>query len=209
MAGKARAVADFTHAKNQDGELVKASADIEDDRIKPLENVLSFLSRNSLADNLSSSVLYQVHEDLRLVRKWTNMRVVKGAKRTYLVGSAAHAYDSVFPGASQDVDRTQIVVPIAKSEMLSPRILNGICEDCRHPETGETLRCVTVAIVDDDSTTAYYRIFNKWEEIVHPQWKQKKKRAGVEDVENGEEGRDVDTKTGSGSESAGFVSDSE
>lgn len=184
-----------------------ARAEAEDGSMTALDNVRLFLGKNSLKDDWNASVLYQVHEDLRLVRKWTSMRVVKGTTRTYLAGTAARAYDSVFPQAAEGTDRTQVVIPISKSDMLSPQMLNDLCGECRHPETDEQLRCVTVAIVDDDSTTAYYRVFNKWEEIVHPQWKQKNKPSGNE-LENEQEERDVDLKEGIASDLAGSDSGS-
>lgn len=186
----------------------------EDDCVKPLEHLLSFLSKNELPDNLNTSVLYQVHEDLRLVRKWTNLRVVQGPTRVHLAGCAAVTYDSVFPGRedteASGEDRTQVVMPISTSEMLSPRKLKELCKECVHPETGNNLRCMTIAIVDDDSTTAYYRIFDNFAEIVHPQWKQKKKRPKNEDNANGTEEQDeiVHMKDDSGSESGGSDSDS-
>lgn len=37
------------------------------------------------------------------------------------------------------------------------------------------VRCITLAVVDDDSTAAYYRVFSSFDEIVHPQWKRMKK----------------------------------
>lgn len=186
----------------------------EDGCMKPLENLFSFLRQSDLPDNLNTSVLYQVHEDLRLIRKWTNLRVVKGPTRVYLAGCAAVAYDSVFPGRkgteTSGEDRTQVVMPISTSEMLSPRKLKELCKECVHPENGKNLRCMTIAIVDDDSTTAYYRIFDSFVEIVHPQWKQKKKRPKNEDNANGTEEQSgiVDMKDGSESESGASDSDS-
>lgn len=80
-------------------------------------------------------------------------------------------------GDSDDDDATQAVVSIASSAVLTPETLRNICNDCGvHPRTGAKLRCVTLAIVDDDSTTAYYRIFDQFSEITHPQWKRKKRR---------------------------------
>lgn len=78
-------------------------------------------------------------------------------------------------------------MPISTVETLSARKLSTLCAECVHPETWESLRCVTVAIVDDDSTTAYYRIFNRFEEIVHAQWKVKRKEKGRKGGEEGEE----------------------
>lgn len=183
----------------------------KDDCTKPLERLFSFLKKNNLPDDLASSVLYQVHEDLVLVRKWTNLRVVNGAMRPYLAGSAAVAFDSVFPGRKgsndDDVDRTQVIMPMSIQEKLSPFKLKELCRACIHPETGKKLRCMTVAIVDDDSTTAYYRIFDSFAEIVHPQWKQKKKRTKNEDVANGTEEKIGDANMQANSESESDESD--
>lgn len=53
---------------------------------------------------------------------------------------------------------------------------------------------MTVAIVDDDSTTAYYRIFDRFDEIVHAQWKVKKKdKGGRARGEEAEEDSDSDS----------------
>lgn len=170
--------------------------------MKPLEEYRTFLASNNLNDDLDASVLYQVYQDLRLIRKWTNLRVVRRQTRLYLAGSAAPTYDSVFPNHNNkdDIDRTQVVVPITACKQLSPREMQLLCQECVHPETEMSLRCITVAIVDDDSTTAYYRIFDKWDEIIHPQWKSKKKRKGEEgngsDEDNSEapsEGFDTDS----------------
>jgi Sen15 protein len=110
------------------------------------------------------------------MRGWTNLRVVH-QPRLHVLGSAAPGFDSVFPGVvNPSVDRTQAVVPMAVDEKLTPRILAGLCADVAHPNDGPSKRCVTAAIVDKDSTTAYYRVFDSFDEIVHPQWKQKKGR---------------------------------
>lgn len=190
-----------------------ADKPFKDDCMKPLENFLSFLRKNDIPDNLNTSVLYQVHEDLRRIRRWTNMRVVKGSTCWYLAGSAAIAYDSVFPGRkdaeASGEDNTQVVMPLSTSEMLSPRKLKELCKECVHPETGKSPRCVTIAIVDDDSTTAYYRIFDSFAEIVHPQWKQKKKRPKNEENANGTEERDGDVKMKDDSASESAASDSD
>lgn len=42
-------------------------------------------------------------------------------------------------------------------------------------EDSRQARCITLAVVDDDSTAAYYRVFSSFDEIVHPQWKRMKK----------------------------------
>lgn len=158
---------------------------VSGNQLKAIQNLEDFLTQNQLEDNHMTSILYQVYEDLQLIRKWTNMRVVKNKNRVYLAGNAPAEFDSVFPGreAEKDLDRTQIVVPIPAFQKLSPVNLQELCEGCIHPELKIKLRCITVAIVDDDSTTAYYRVFDTFEEITHPQWKQKKKRK--EDDVNG------------------------
>lgn len=180
------------------------------DCTKPLDRLFAFLKRNDLPDNVASSVLYQVHEDLRLIRKWTNLRVVQGSARPYLAGSAAAAFDSVFPRRKDDdVDSTQVVMPISVQETLSPRKLREISVMCIHPETGRKPRCVTIAVVDDDSTTAYYRIFDSFAEIVHPQWKQKKKRPKNEEAMNGTEEKNIHAKMKRNSESESDGSESD
>ena len=143
----------------------------------PLEIYDSFLKEHKLEDNLLSSAVYQVYQDLRLVRGWTNLRVVfsTARHRPYVCGSAAVGFDTVFPGKeNEQKDRTQAVVPIPNNESQTPTSLNGLVTDFPHPETGKKLRCVTMAVVDGDSTTAYYRIFDDFDEVLHPQWKQKR-----------------------------------
>lgn len=173
-----------------------------DTYFKPLCQYLAFLRRNALVDDLRSSVLYQVHEDLRLIRKWTNVTVVKSPTRNYLSACAAAEFDSVFPARANQaatVDRTQIVIPLPTSDYLSPRRLKTLCRQCVHPQTLQKLRCVTVAIVDCDSTTAYYRVFDDWDEIVHRQWKQKDAQSKTEHNTNG--------TTGAGAASRKFNND--
>lgn len=143
----------------------------------PLKLCQDFLTSHCLRSTRSCLALYQVHEDLRLVRCWSALRVVN-AETPYLFGVAPNGFDSVFPNAADTlVDRTQAVVPMTTDIALTPRIMSTLCSSIVHPETRATFRCITVAIVDRDSTTAYYRVFNKFEEIVDLQWKQKKARS--------------------------------
>lgn len=140
----------------------------------PLKLYHEFLRAHNLRSCRNSLALYQVHEDLRLVRFWSALRVVQ-AEIPYLTGVAPNDFDSVFPNVTDvHVDRTQAVVPMTTDASLTPRSMTAMCSDIVHPETKAALRCITVAIVDRDSTTAYYRVFSKFDEIVHPQWKQKK-----------------------------------
>jgi hypothetical protein len=142
----------------------------------PVQQYQMFLDVHDLPSSQSWLALYQVHEDLRLVRCWSNVAVVRG-DMTYLVGVAPPGFDSIYPGmADSDVDRTQAVVPMTTSLSLTPRSLSSLCANIVHPATKAHFRCITVAIVDRDSTTAYYRVFDTFDEIVHPQWKQKKAR---------------------------------
>lgn len=174
---------------------------LSNDTQKALDSYEDFRLQNGLCDNLSTAVVYQAYEDLRLIRKWDSVRVVHGKERVYLAGTAPRAFDSVFPQRraprsndkdskeqdEEEEDATQIVVPMAVSETLTASKLQSLCMNCTLPETktttttttasgGRLARCVTAAIVDDDSTTAYYRLFGTMAEIVHPQWKQQKKR---------------------------------
>jgi Sen15 protein len=143
---------------------------------KAVRNYYNFLSSHNLADNMSSAALYQVHEDLRLIRGWSNLRVSK-SPRLSIFGVAAPGFDSIFPDPVDETnDRMQAVVPVPTEAHLTPRILAQMCTGMRHPDTNGELRCITVAIVDRDSTTAYYRVFERFDEIIHPQWKQKKPR---------------------------------
>ncbi|CAN8074790.1 unnamed protein product [Agarophyton chilense] len=150
----------------------------ETDTFQPLSSYQAFLKSNNVSDNENSELLYQVYQDLLRIRKWTNLRVCHGAPRVYLAGTSALAFDSVFGGSggseAQLGDRTQAVIPLSAWETLSPDEMHALCDDCVHPESGEKLRCVTLAIVDDDSTTAYYRMVNTWEEIVDARWKSTK-----------------------------------
>lgn len=164
---------------------------------------LDFLSLHNLTNDCSSAALYQVHEDLRLIRGWSRIRVVS-SPRLYLLAVAPAGFDSVFPGASASgIDRTQAVIPVTTDERLSPRRLDSLCDSVRHPDSGSRFRCITLAIVDQDSTTAYYRIFSDFTEIVHPQWKLKKTKNSVDDMDAVDTGNDdagsYDTK-GSSSE---------
>lgn len=177
------------------------------DASNPLIQYQAFRSQNELPDTQQTIVLHQVFQDLGHIRKWTNLRVAKSETRTYLAGSAPSGYDSVFPGRAdeKDLDRTQLVVPVPSSEMFSPRAMQLLCRECLHPETKLELRCITLAIVDDDSTTAYYRIFDKWQEIVHPQWKMKKKpkldEAQGTEARTGKQGEDKNSSGDSDSDS--------
>lgn len=146
-----------------------------------LQAFQTFLSENGLTNNHQSSALYQTYEDLRHVRKWRQVRIVKTAARVYLAGRAPAAYDSVFPNRQQDEqgddanlhqdDCMQIVVPMPACAMLSPLELQAICDQCVLPGSGRKARCVTAAFVDDDSTTAYYRVFSDLAEFLSPHWK--------------------------------------
>jgi hypothetical protein len=157
----------------------KGSADFLSKFPKAVLNYFNFLSVHHLDDNRASAALYQVHEDLRLIRGWSNLRVLK-SPRPSIFGVAAPGFDSIFPDSVHETkDRTQAVVSIPTEEQLTPRILAEMCASLRHPDTNDVLRCITVAIVDHDSTTAYYRVFERFDEIVHPQWKQKKSRAMI------------------------------
>lgn len=168
--------------KDDDGWASATKASESNNAQKAMDNFDVFMKENGLCDDLTTSVVYQTHEDLRLIRKWQHVRVIKSEFRTYLAGIAPPAYDSVFPNRNNgnesneaQKDVTQVIVPIASCEAVSPFHLQQICRRCVHPDTNRPLRCVTLAIVDDDSTTAYYRIFDQFSEIVHPQWKRKKK----------------------------------
>ena len=157
---------------------------------KPLMRYDEFCSTNRLPDSHETIVLFQVYQDLIYLRKWTNVRVAKSPSRSYLAGSAPAGFDSVFPGRGDkepDLDRTQVIVPVCSTDTFAPRSLQGICRECVHPEKHHPMRCITLALVDDTSNTAYYRIFDKWSEIVHPQWKMMKKRRRRRGVENGKQ----------------------
>lgn len=160
---------------------------------QPLDSFLSFLRANNLPDNLSSANLYQVHEDLRLVRKWTHLRVLHAPSRPYLIGQAAAEFDSVYPPASnvRDGQRIQAVVAIGVAETVTLVELSQICDECVG-ERGQTLRCVTVGFVDEESSTAYYRITNEWKELVHPQWEER--RGQREGEEGGEASGESDSE---------------
>lgn len=175
---------------------------VELEQTKPIQSYELFVNSNGLQDCEQTQVLYQVFQDLRLIRKWKGLRVVQRASRPYLAGSAAAAFDSVYKDKdiAEDQDRTQAIVPVSAWEEFSVLDLQALCRECVHPETGEKLRCITLAIVDDDSTTAYYRIFSTWEEIVHPQWKMKKKRK-TEDAIGTEERNENDVLDASESSS--------
>lgn len=187
---------------------VTVSDDVTSSRLpKAIQAFHSFLAVNSLPENTASAIVYQVHEDLRLVRGWSEIRIVC-RPRIFLLAVAPPAYDAVFPNCcSPGIDRTQAVLPISTTEFLSPRVLDNICHEVRHPEKGNRFRCVTVAIVDQDSTTAYYRIFADFSEITHPQWKQKKRKRTLDASEDNEasngEAESCDTKdNSSGDESS-------
>lgn len=153
---------------------------------KALHTYELFLAQHGLPDGINAITVFQVYEDLRHVRKWTHLCVHAKSPIVYLTGRAPPLFDSVYPNrlpvdtvstkADDFQDATQVVVPLAVDERLSPKKLKILCETCTHPDTGQKTRCITVAIVDDDSTTAYYRIFSDFTEIVHKQWKLKQRR---------------------------------
>lgn len=114
-----------------DAEAVEAAPDeiikngMSNNANQALQPFQAFLSENDLTDDYQTSALYQTYEDLRHIRKWGNVRVVKSDGRVYLSGTAPAAYYSVFPKGRlpdfNDVnDATQIVVPIPACEIVSP-----------------------------------------------------------------------------------------
>ncbi len=130
----------------------------------------TFLTCTGLEDNDIAQAAYQVHEDLRLVRKWTQLEVLKRDDGSPMIRGLAPALtDALYAG-----ERRRYVIPVHADVQMSAPQLYAL------RVAGE--RCVTLAIVDDDSTTAYYRVFTEWHEIVHPQWKTKSK-----DDENSED----------------------
>lgn len=149
----------------------------------------SFLHEHSMKDSPVSAGVYQVFEDLTRIRKWTQVVVMAaGSSRPYLCGTAPALFDAVFPerrkageaqgGGTGAEDATQVVVPVAVTERLSPRVLRQLCSECVLPRAlqGRKARCVTLAVVDDDTTTVYYRLFGELAEVLHPQWKPQRKR---------------------------------
>ncbi|KAI0559958.1 tRNA-splicing endonuclease subunit Sen15 [Gracilaria domingensis] len=169
----------------------------ETPNLQPLHAYRTFVERYKLTDDASSETIYQVYQDLVRIRKWSNVRICQRAKRPYIAGSAARAFDSVF--GDTDGDRTQAVVPVSVWESLSAAEMYDLCAECVHPESGEKLRCVTMAFVDDDSTTAYYRMMNRWEEIVDENWKARKVRTeeGVGTEERDEREQATQSEDGS------------
>ena len=135
-------------------------------------------------------MVHQVHEDLRLVRKWSNLSVQHSAERAVLNGIAPPQLDAVFPQTDEHTDRTRVVLPLASDSNMTVAELHALCE---RTIDNNKHRCVTLALGDDDSTTAYYRAFTQFNEIVHPQWKTKKERAGAPgDIEDEESSEDDD-----------------
>lgn len=146
-----------------------------------------FLSNEDLCDDQQGAAVFQVYEDLRRVRCWSDLRVHRTSLgQPFLTGVAPPMHDSVFPGlgteleaneqAREVVDRTQAVVPVEAAATLSASWLSGLGRQVLPPGRTDALRCVTLAVVDEDSTTAYYRILTSWSEIVHPQWKRIRRR---------------------------------
>lgn len=168
----------------------------------------NFLTANGLTDSRASAALYQVHEDLRLARGWTDLRVVREGV-VWLLGVAAPEFDSVFPSPVEPgTDRTQAVVPMTTEMRLTPRVMSNMCSAIVHPDTKRAFRCFTAAIVDWDSTTAYYRIFGKFDEIVDSHWKQTKDEtdgAGAGDDSDSDGNAVKSDDIGSGSDSSGSV----
>lgn len=169
----------------------------------PIRQYHDFIATHSLPDTPATAALHQVHDDLLLARGWTDLRVQRTGTILYLLGCAAPAFDSVFPPpVAPGTDRSQAVLPIITDARLTPRTLSGICAGITHPQTHEPFRCVTAAIVECDGTTAYYRIFGDFDEIVDAQWKQLKDDDGVKDAEE-DSGSDGDQGQDSASESSG------
>lgn len=190
------------------GAVSNVPADVVDDTRLAPAMYDEFLRAHGLRDGGASAALWQVHEDLRLIRGWRNVRVVRPSSGgcaavkadAYVEGEAPAMYDSVHPERrrraeaqhnteeekeakgeerveglgkrkaqtdGEQKDYSQVVVPICADETVSPAQLNAMCS-----MRGKR-RCVTLSVVDDDSTTTYYRVFNSLDEITHPQWKQK------------------------------------
>lgn len=145
-----------------------------------------FLAQHNLSDGIQALTVFQTLEDLQHVRRWTHLRVHSRYSVVYLTGEAPPLFDAVYVhrhqanGHSGEKDHatnpTQVVVPLTVDQKLSAKKLKSLCDICVNPDTGRKTRCITVAIVDDDTTTAYYRVFSDFSEIVHDQWKVKKRR---------------------------------
>lgn len=157
-------------------------------RNSALTRYAQFLEQAGLPDGDEAQTVHQVHEDLRLVRKWSDVQVRPGVPAT-ITGVAPAHLDAVFP-RSERADRTRVVLPIASDASLTVAELHALCSRASHAH-----RCVTLALVDDDSTTAYYRAFTTWNEIVHPQWKMKRERAPNAASEDDESSDDMEDAT--------------
>lgn len=162
---------------------VAPAADGENDSsTDPASKLMAFLATHDIPFSDDAPLLYQVHEDLRLVRKWTSLRVLRAPKADteepmlLLAGEAPAQLDAVFPANSgPHPDRTRVVIPLAVSATMGASAWYRSAQRALAAVGGG--RCATLALVDDDSTTAYYRVFVDWEEIVHPQWKESKSAA--------------------------------
>lgn len=132
----------------------------------------TFLTNTNQNDSELAQACYQVHEDLRVIRKWTQLEVKNRTDGTpIIIGLAPSQTDALYSG-----ERRRYVLPVlANVDMTAAELFRlGMKDE----------RCVTIAIVDDDSTTAYYRVFTDWNEIVHPQWKSKSKEEDSPDEDS-------------------------
>lgn len=156
-------------------------------QLNALRRYEQFLTTTALRDNDEAQAVYQVHEDLRLVRKWAHLRVLSHT-RPAITGVAPAHLDAVFPRGKPHIDRTRVVLPLSSDTPMTVGELHALCQRAAKGEH----RCVTLALVDDDSTTAYYRAFTDWKEIVHPQWKMKKEKGEDDDADDEDSTQDDD-----------------
>jgi len=149
-----------------------------------------FITRNKFVHSDATAAAYQVHEDLRLIRRWTQLSITITKSKSYTItGFAPPTLDAVYGGARRRVVRVfhaRDKVAVAQLHAL------GTCTYEYEGYKGE--RCITLAIVDDDSTTAYYRVFTQFAEITHPQWKSKKEKEEAhvpdEEIDSEDDGDD-------------------
>lgn len=153
---------------------------------KSLRDYHHFLAQYGLPDGVQAVAVFQVFEDLRHVRKWTQLRVHTRCSTVYITGEAPALFDAVHvhrrqvgrdtEGNASSNIATQVVVPLTVDQNLSAKKLKSLCNVCVDPDSARKTRCITIAVVDDDSTTAYYRVFSDFHEITHEQWKVKRRR---------------------------------
>ncbi|GJQ14615.1 hypothetical protein GpartN1_g6406.t1 [Galdieria partita] len=104
---------------------------------------------------------FQVAKDLYLVRKWSFIRVVPliALERYVIVGSPNLFHNQTLSLYS--------FIPVPTDSILSPAIMDSLVNEALKEKFGHKISACIFAIMESDTTTAYYRITNSFEDLIH------------------------------------------